>query len=241
MDTLLPTTQYTKQIFRQLYAFVAPVLPTDLEEEMRHALEHVEKDAELSREDIEDTMIIFGKRVWSYRKSLQEVVGLHEGIVGEKFFRAALSKKMQKKFDEFVAHGGTLRDIHSGAPASFFTVDERIELNHALVDMDTHIKAYAIQSIKGTGHKQFQASVQEFTSLLDNLENQLSDIRVMADDAQEHPMIAREMREHIRGFEYGLVLLGQEYSQEEVEKAHEHFHGRRRELKVRGFDTIIVV
>jgi len=237
----MPTTQYTTQIFRQLYTFVAPVLPTELEEEMRHALEHIENDAELSRADIEDTMIIFGKRVWPYRKALQEVIGLHEGKVGEKFFRAALSRKMQKKFDQFVAQGGTVQDIHTGAPASFFTLEERIELNHALVDMNTHLKTYAIQAVKGTGHKEFQASVQEFTSLLDNLENQLSDIRVMADDAQEHPMIAREMREHIRGFEQGLVLLGQEYSQEEMEKAGDHFHGRRRELKVRGFDTIIVV
>jgi len=88
MDTM-PTTQYTKQIFRRLYDFVAPVLPKELEEEMRHALEHVEQDSELTREDIEDTMIIFGKRVWPYRKALQEAIALHEGTVGEKFFRAA--------------------------------------------------------------------------------------------------------------------------------------------------------
>ncbi|HBB38289.1 MAG: hypothetical protein UV82_C0003G0078 [Candidatus Magasanikbacteria bacterium GW2011_GWD2_43_18] len=238
METL-PTTQYTKQIFRQLYAFVAPVLPTELEEEMRHALEHIEQDADLTREDIEETMIIFGKRVWPYRKALQEAIGLHEGNVGSKFFRSALSRKMQKKFDEFTSHGGTVHDIHSGAPADFFTTEERIELNHALVNMNTQLTQFAVQSVKGTGHKQFQSSVQEFITLLDNLENQLSDIRVMADDAQEHPMIAREMREHIRGFEYGLVLLGKEYTQEAVEKAQEHFHGRRRELKVRGFDIAL--
>ncbi|PIR76155.1 MAG: hypothetical protein COU32_03600 [Candidatus Magasanikbacteria bacterium CG10_big_fil_rev_8_21_14_0_10_42_10] len=240
MDTV-KQTQYTKQIFRTLYEFVVPVLPQDMGDEMRHALEHVEQDTELSRDDIEETMIVFGKRIWPYRKALQEIISLHEGALGEGFFRASLSRKMQKRFEEFRAHGGTVHDIYSGAPADFFSSEERIALNHALVDMDVHLKTYAIQSIKGTGRNQFHSSVEEFSKLLDELEEELGDIRIMADDAQEHPLIAREMREHIRGFEYGLVLLGQEYKKDQMEKADEHFSGRRRELQVRGFDAVNAV
>ncbi len=232
-------TQHTKAIFQHLYDFVSYVLPLELQEEMSHALEHIKNDTELSREDIEDTMIIFGKKVWPYRKALQENIELHEGNVGDQFFRGALSRSMQKRFEEFLQHGGTLRDIHSGAPAHFFSVEERVELNHALVDMHQHLKAYVLQHLKGLGRKEFDARVAEFTKILENLETELEHIRDMADDAQEHPLIAREMREHVRGFEHGLAFLGPEYSEEEVLRAREHFVGRKKELTVRQFNIIM--
>lgn len=228
------SAQYTIEIFRHLYDFVCEVLPSELRDEMEHAIDHVEHDTDLSRKDIEDTMIIFGKKVWSYRRFLQEMIELHEGKIGDKFFRSILSRSMKKRFEEFLQHGGTLRDIHSGAPAHFFSVEERIELNHSLVDTHLHIKKYVLQYILGPGRDEFEKRVQEFSDILSGLEIELDHIRSMADDTQDHPMLAREMREHVRGFEYGLCFLGPEYSEEEVYKAKEHFIGRKREYIVRG-------
>ena len=228
-------TQHTIAIFRQLYDFVAAVLPADLRDEMNHALEHVENDTDLSRDDIEETMIIFGKRVWPYRKALQERIELHEGTIGDQFFKSALDRPMKRRFDEFVEHGGTLRDIHSGAPAHFFSAEERVSLNHALVDMHLQIRAYALQHLKGLGAKEFQAHVNEFSNVLKDLDAELDHIRTMADDVQEHPLLAREMREHVRGFEHGLAFLGPEYTHEEVLNAKHHFIGRKKELVVRRF------
>ncbi len=233
------STQHTIAIFRHLYEFVNGVLPPELQEEMRHALEHVEHDTELSRDDIEDTMIVFGKKVWPYRKALQEAIELHEGTIGEQFFRSSLSRSMQKRYEEFLHHNGTLRDIHSGAPAHFFTVEERVELNHALVDMHLHLKKYVLQHLKGLGVKEFEKKITEFRQILSDLEAELDHIRAMADDAQEHPLIAREMREHVRGFEHGLSFLGPEYTHEEITRAKEHFSGRKRELTVRGMHLVV--
>ena len=233
------STKYTISIFRHLYTFVADVLPTELREEMAHALDHVEHDTELSREDIEETMIVFGKKVWPYRKALQELIELHEGKMGDQFFRSALSRSMQKRFEEFLQHDGTLRDIHSGAPAHFFSADERVEINHALVDMHLHLKKYVIQHLKGLGKNEFEKRVVEFTKILEALDAELDHIRDMADDAQEHPLIAREMREHVRGFEHGLAFLGPEYTEEEVYRTKEHFLGRKKELTIRQFYSTV--
>lgn len=227
-------TQYTIAIFRHLYAFVCDALPGALRTEMEHALEHIEHETELSRSDIEETMIVFGKKVWPYRKALQEMIELHEGTMGDQIFRSALSRRMQKRFQEFLDHGGSLRDIHSGGAAHFFSAEERVELNHALVDLHTHLRAYTIQRIRGIGADEFSARVADFANILSHLEQELDHIRAMADDAQEHPLVAREMREHVRGFEHGLCFLGVEYTPEEVYTAKEHFAGRKRELAVRG-------
>ncbi|PIR03258.1 MAG: hypothetical protein COV60_01270 [Candidatus Magasanikbacteria bacterium CG11_big_fil_rev_8_21_14_0_20_43_7] len=231
-------TQYTIEIFHHLYDFVCDVLPPSLREEMEHAMDHVGHDTDLSRKDIEDTMIIFGKKVWPYRKALQEIIELHEGKMGDQFFRSILSRTMKKRFEEFLQHGGTLRDIHSGASAHFFSVEERTELNHALVDTHQHLKTYALQHIRALGEREFAQRVQEFADILTKLEAELDHIRTMADDTQEHPMLAREMREHVRGFEHGLCFLGPEYTEEEVYTAKEHFAGRKREYVVRGIHLL---
>lgn len=229
-------TIYTTAMFRHLYEFVADVLPGELREEMQHALMHIEAQPELSRDDIEQTMIVFGKKVWPHRKALQESIELHEGKMGPQFFRSNLSRQMQRRFEEFLHHGGTLQDIHSGAPAQFFSADERAALNHALVDLHQHLRSYVLQHIRGLGADEFSSRVDEFRGMLQMLEEELDHIRTMADDAQEHPLLAREMREHVKGFEHGIVLLGPEYSHEQIAQARDHFVGRKRELVVRGLE-----
>jgi hypothetical protein len=234
------TTQHTIAIFRHLYEFVRGALPADLQAEMEHALDHVERDTELTREDIEHTMIVFGKKVWPYRKALQEMVEHTEGTMGDQLFRSSLSRSMQKRFQEFLDHGGSLRDIHSGGAVHFFSSEERVELNHALVDMHEHLRAFTVQRIRGIGARDFDTRVSDFARILAELEQELDHIRTMADNTQEHPLVAREMREHVRGFEEGLCFLGVEYTPEEVYNAQEHFHGRKREIRARGVDLLVL-
>ena len=54
----------------------------------------------------------------------------------------------------------------------------------------------------------------------------------MADDEQEHPELAAEIRSQIRAFEYGLCLLGPAHHYEAVCQAEEHFIGRKEEKKM---------
>lgn len=233
MNTFLPEAQYTKEVFARLVRTVSPVLPDELEEEVRHAVSHMSDDASLTREDVERTMIVFGKRIWPYRKALNDALALHEKKVGLAFFRGALSRATRVLCDEFFAHGGTIADIRSGGPAQLFSETQRVELAHVLVDMDTALRAYVVQWAKGTGRAVFQASVESFHQLLLRFEEEIRIMEHMADDEQQHPLLAREIREHVRAFEYGLVCLGQEYSHDALKQSHDHFYGRRRELVVR--------
>jgi len=65
------------------------------------------------------------------------------------------------------------------------------------------------------------------------IEDHLDGLRKMADEEQEHPRLAEEMREQIRGFEYGLCLLGPEQGIESISEAPEYYNGRRLSLRVR--------
>ncbi len=228
------SAQYTISIFERLYNHVEPILPMELRQDMATALEQVKNNYELSLEEIEDTMITFGRYVWPYRKAFEEFIAVYEGHIGENFLISHSSRKMKKRYQDFKLHGGSLRDLHSGRPASFFTSDERIELCEVLVSMNQSLRQHAVQSIRSTDSKKFEAKVAEFAQILLEIEQELDVIRRIADSEQEHPQLASEMRAQVRGFEYGFCLLGPEVDFAAVCNMRGHFEGRRREFKVKG-------
>lgn len=227
------TVRHTIDIFERLCDYVMPVLPDRIKMEMTHALEHLQNDYSLSVESVEDTMIVFGKLVWPYRKAYSEVLYAYEGKIGEKFLLTHLPRTLKKRYQGFVACGGNFRDLHSGAPATFFSVEERGQLCGILVDLQQDIRKHVIQAIHSTEQKVFTKKVKEFAAILEKIEGQLDSLRLTADTEQEHPQLAEEIRAHVRGFDLGLCFLGPEISFEDLCRLPEHFVGRKKELKVR--------
>ncbi len=227
------TIQHTLSIFKQLSDFVSPIVPEDIRKEMSQALEQIENDLSLPLEELEETMIVFGKKVWPYRKAYIELLTLQEGKVGEKFLEGKLSGKMKKKFHDFKKSGGTMRDLHTGRKIDFFDSKERAELCEVLVDLANELRSNTAQAINSTKQKKFVEKVLDFSDILEDLEHRLESLRIMADAEQEHPQLASEIRDHVRAFELGMCALGPELSYEALCSASEHFTGRKEHLKKR--------
>ena len=68
---------------------------------------------------------------------------------------------------------------------------------------------------------------------MEKMENQLNILRTMADEEQEHPQLADEIRAQIRGFESGLCFLGPENTFDDLCRLPEHFVGRKIDIKNR--------
>ncbi len=223
--------EHTLLIFRRLYDLVCLVVPKDVQEEMQEALDQLENNYSLTLEELEDTMIVFGKKVWPYRKAFVEFALLQEGKVGEKLLRSHLSSKMKKRFDDFIKDGGSLRELHAGRSVNFFTSEERSHLCEALVELAQAIRAQVVHDVHSTRKKEFMDRVLEFSDILEDLEHRLDSLRIMADAEQEHPQLAGEIRDQVRGFELGMCALGPEISYEALCSAPEHFEGRKVHLK----------
>jgi len=225
--------RHTLDIFERLYNYVEPILPGELKDEMLEAYEQVRDNHTLSLGELEETMVVFGKKVWPYRKALEEFVGLYEGKLGEELLRNAMPGVLRRRYDEFIACGGDLHDVHSGSVAHFFTPDERLELTPMLIEKNRSVKEHAIQAIRSTDQKDFSAKAVRFTEILEEIEGHLDGLRAMADEEQEHPHLAEEMREQVKAFEYGLCLLGPEQHMRTIVDAREYYNGRRVELRAR--------
>lgn len=221
--------QYTLFIFEKLFEQMPPLVPKEVQTSMAKALEQAHLNMSLSLDDLEETMIFFGKQLWPYREAYQEFLRIYEGKLGEPFIIQKMSLSLKKKYQAFLLSGGTFRDLHSGAPALFFSSEERGELCELLVNLEKDLRRYTKQAVLSNDRRVYEKKVKEFALILEHIEEQLRQMHELANQEREHPELVAEIKEHIRGFEHGLCLLGPSINYDAVCSAVEHFHGRKRD------------
>lgn len=221
--------QHTKDIFQRLCRDIPPAVPEQLQEDLSNALEQVQDNVSLTLEELEQTMVVFAKQLWPYREAFLEFYRVNEGTFGEKFLVGKMSPTMKKKYHIFTAAGGTFSHLHSGGEAiQLFTHEERAQLCELLVDVRHELWDFTKQEVLTKHAKQYQEKIKEFSDILVNIEQQLNDLREMADKEQEHPTLAAEIREHVRGFEQGLAVLGPPLDYDALCNSEDYFIGRKR-------------
>ena len=209
---------------------------------MERALRHLEGNPTVTVEEIEDTMISYGYEVWPWNQSYREFLKLGEANVGEHFLLPKLSLAVQNKYLDFKRYGGTLSDLHSGNPADFFTTEERAELCPALVEMQIEARDYANRALVGDERAHYLKRVHEFSNRLGEITKILHYLRGVADEEQDHPALANEIRSRVRGFEFGLCFLGPELDYEAVCQSVDFFAGRKQDLdRLRGIHVPAVI
>lgn len=227
--------QSTIELFHHLANSLPPVVPSRVARHLAQAIKRAESDPSLTVEHVEDMMIAVGYEVWPYARSYQDFLNLYEAKLGEHFFLPKLSPAVLSRYQEFKLYGGTLRDLHSGRPADFFSSEERGELCAALVDLQQDLRQYVDHQIITTERKIFMTRVQEFSVLLKDIKVRLIELKALAEIEQSHPALADQIRGQVRAFEFGLCNLGPELDYAAVCSAPEYFHGRGRELqRLRG-------
>jgi hypothetical protein len=224
----------TLNIFKQLYQYLPPLVPDNIRTDMKEALIQLEHNPHLTIEEVEDTMISFGKKIWPYRKAYHEIVDVYEGKIGETMLVSALPKSIQKKYGEFIAHGGTYRDfVAGGAATEFFEPEERIALTKVLVSVRDAIYQHARQAALSTDITMYQKKIEEFSHVQAEIDAVFEQLHSLADAEQEHPELASEIRAHIRGFEYGLAALGPQASISTMAESIDYFASRKEFKKMR--------
>lgn len=146
-----------------------------------------------------------------------------------------LSPSAQERFREFKVYGGTWQDLHSGRAAEFFSRESLSELCIALVGTKQDLREYVIREVVGLSRQKYLEKVEEFQIVLESIKDKLNEMRAFADEEQDHPQLANEIRERVRVFEHGLCDLAPNCDYGGVCQSVEFFQGRKKDLnRLRG-------
>lgn len=208
------------------------MLPDEVKAEVRHALTHLEEDFTVTPEEVENIVIALGKKVWPYWKTFNEFFVMHQGKLGEKFLLGKLSPALKQRYHEYKEHGATYHDLRLGGPLTFFNGEERQILIPLFVEVDKEVRAYAAQAALTNERRKYEDLVVDFQNILDDIEKRLMNLRQMAEDEEEHPQVAEEIRAQVKAFELGLCLLGPNTAHHAVLNAPDYFAERRLTKKV---------
>lgn len=224
--------QHTIDIFERMYANMPPLVPEKIRTKMSEALKLAKKNLELTEEELETTMVLFAKQVWPYNQAFQEFYNSYEAQMGEQMFTQKLTGMLRKRYQDYVDSGSDFATLQKKS-SDFFTSEERTKLHAIIVDITCEIRAFAFQAVMHRDKEAYLDKIDEFKEILSHIDEQLDDLRAVADEESEHPMLAHEIRDHVRGFEHSFAFLGPRVDYNAVCSAREHFKGRKKHYKIR--------
>ncbi|MFH0857305.1 MAG: hypothetical protein V1848_00995 [Candidatus Magasanikbacteria bacterium] len=222
---------YTLFFFEQFATNLPPLLPDGVKEEIQNAYEQLTHNVSLTSEEIDDTLIVFGKRVWPYRQAFLEFYRVEEGHLAEKVFLKKAHPVLRKRYNEFLAHGGSYENLYKGISVDFFTSTQRVEIAELLTDIRDFLNRHTRQSVIGLKRKEYLKKIHDFEMVYNKMEEKINVLRDLADKEAEHPEFFAEIQAHIRSFEEGMCLMHTGVGELELEQSLEHFHGRKFEKK----------
>lgn len=226
--------QHTLSIFERTCINLPPLLPAEIAHDMGAALEQLRSNFTLTLEELEDTMILFGRRVWPFFQAFEELYNVYQGELGEKLFIQKASPELRRTLESFRQAGGSWREFYLGSGEAQIPSEHRVLMHQIMVDIQCDVRAFAYQAVMHGDRARYEQRIREFQGILADMEHRLDSLRELADMEQEHPQLAAEIRGQIRAFEYGLAYLGPQIDYATVCNTHDHFVGRRTELRRRG-------
>ena len=225
--------QHTIEIGERLLTSPPPLVSSDFIKEMDLALGACKSSGESNLRKVEDLIIHFAKALWPYRQAFEEMFKMYRGKMGHPLLKQKMSPILRKKYEQFVESGGDFHELRKGSISSFFNHEERVELHKIVIDIECDIRNFARQAVLHSDRTQYEKKILEFQNILGEIEINIEGLQELADAEEEHPQLAREIREQIRAFEHSIALFGPRVDYEAVCRAREHFAGRRLDLRMR--------
>lgn len=224
--------RHTLIIFHRLRNPLPPLFPRAAAAELEETLRAFSEMRGLPLSRLEAAMIVWGKRLWPYRRAFADLLAAYEDRLGHRFVRAQLPAALAERYREFEEHGGRFRDAVMGPPKPFFSHEDHHSLRDAAMLAWRELRQHAVQGALSVDKGRYLRLIEKHGDALREMERMLSQLELLAArEASRFPDIAEEIRSFVSGVNHGLCALGPAYSLSTVRGAREHFLGRKQEKK----------
>ncbi len=227
--------KHSIDMLQRWYNHLPPLTPREIKADLWQALDHLKNDADTQREHVHQTLLIFGKKLWPYRRAFDDVLEQVEKRRSDEFFTAHVGQhpELSLWFKELQSTGVSAHEFFMGQHSHVggLQPEQRAALCEAIVQTKRDIRGAAAVAVAGPEKEKYQKKVIEYQLLIESIDGQLQRLRALADDEQQHPQLAAELRAKIEHFEMGLAHLAPHTDYGDVCDEYERVHGRAAELR----------
>ncbi|MDO8499118.1 MAG: hypothetical protein Q7S66_00460 [bacterium] len=223
--------QSTLSIFKIYLDGLPDEMPAHLTDKSDHILADIEKNENLTLEELEDMMIGFGYQTWPWHRAYQEYLRATEHSMFDHLVVPKLQQELRNKYEKFRRYGIPYEAFQSGACLrEHFSVEEIPRLVAAIMDTKHNVEGLTHRQIEGQQKDKFLLRVMALNNILSEIKTDLDQMKSMAESETDHTELAHEIRAKVRRFEQGLCLLAPEPHPEDTRQALEFFIGRKIDL-----------
>ncbi len=234
IGTMQPGIKHILTIYQHLYDRVPPLVSEELRNALNQEITRLKNKEDVTSEEIEASMVSYGKQLWPYIKAFEEMVMLHESRMADKLFHQKASSTLRKKYALVCKLGSGFVPVCYGVSADHFDHDERRELNEVLVDLKKDIRRYAMQAVMTHDRKTYEQKIGYYGNLVEEINATIMALNAFADEqAEVHDDLAQDAESKVRAIEQSLAFIGPTLNIQEIRQAPEYYQGKREERKIR--------
>lgn len=191
-------------------------------EEMFKEYQNLLANQQISRTEIEEKIIAFGKEIWPYRTTFQKMLdryghGKEEALLGQE-----LNPELHNKFQAFIKDGGCLDDFRKGTVLEeTFTSEEKFALGQAMLNIRSRILSELETACQNEKAAEFNELLEENKKIRDRW---VEKINILKGLAKQSPKWEAEIKERARAFEESFSFIEKSYNEEDLANAVDYYH-----------------
>lgn len=226
--------RHTLVIYETILNRLPPLVPQNVKQSLEVELDRLFRTEDVSLEEVEQSMIGYGKILWPYMKAFEEMVNLHENKMGHKFLMQKATPNVRKKYALICELGGGYHTVCHGVSLEHFDHNEKQELARLLVELKQEVRRYAMQAVLTHDRKTYEEKIEYYGKMVEEINAVIKSLKNFANvHAENHGNLARDVESKIKAIEQSLAFLGPRIDMEEIRNMPEYYQGRREERKVR--------
>ncbi len=213
------TFEYTLDLLRTVIHSMPAVFPRDRHEQMDKQLDAFLNDSNAKKEDIEATIVAFGKEIWPYYEAYEQFYRTHGEAREREAMRLQLGDRVRGIFDQFVSEGGKIEDVRGGARLeTVFDEDAKVEIVNAELEAHDAVHDEMEKLIAGEMAAEFSQQLNDHQKKLIAYEEKIAELRLLASrDPRSAPEILDKAKTYEQGFAYVERLPALEDIKKEIQ------------------------
>jgi len=213
--------QYTLDLLRSVIHQMPAAFPQDRHAEMDAKLNELEANTSATQEEIEATIITFGKEIWPYMEAYEQFYRGYGEAREREAMRAKLSEPARAAFDKFVNDGGKVEDVRGGAKfEELLAPDIRAEVVRAELDSHDAVHEEIEKIIADQSAGEFAGYVEEHRKKLAAIEQKIGELRALSTRMEKW---APEILDKAKTFELGFGYVERAPTLEDVTREFQYY------------------